>query len=104
MTRWSGARHAAAPTRRRTCRDCGAPIDEFRNEVGLAIPLETTRVPADVDITTPGVREWLYEWRGPRIGWIHKQTPVRTWRDLRRAHRCTTREPEQAQDHEGEQA
>lgn len=87
MSRWSGARHAPA-TRRATCRDCGAPIERFRTEYGLDIPLEPRTVPADRDLSHPDNRHRVYEWRGPRLGWCHQFVPARRGRDIRLAHRC----------------
>lgn len=85
--RWSGA--AKAPTvKRKPCRfGCGQSVDTY-TEQGRRIQLDTTPPAVTVDLKT--VRPRLYEYRGPRIGWVPKFLAERGWREIRLLHDCTT--------------
>jgi hypothetical protein len=49
--------------------------------------------PPSVDIDLHAVRERLYEFLGPRIGWAPKFLPERGWRELRLLHECESSPP-----------
>lgn len=86
---WSGATRAPV-VKRRPCRfRCGASVDVFKNpETGQVVQLDTEPAPVSRRLTNLD-RGTVYEYRGPRIGWVSKWDPAnRTWRELRLAHRC----------------
>ncbi|SEF34353.1 hypothetical protein SAMN05421837_107334 [Amycolatopsis pretoriensis] len=83
--RWSGATTAPV-VKRRPCRfGCGRSVDVF-TENHRVIQLDTEPPAVTVDLTTVHLR--IYEYRGPRIGWVPKFLPERGWRELRLLHEC----------------
>lgn len=84
---WSGATKAPA-VKRRACRfHCGRTVDVY-TEHGRVIQLDTESPAVTVDLAT--VRDRLYEYHGPRVGWAPKFLPERGWRELRLLHECGT--------------
>lgn len=73
---------------REACPRCGEEVDAFRDPWGVRMRLQVTTLPITDDLTDPQVRHRTYEWRGPYVGWCPKNTPVRTWRELRLTHQC----------------
>jgi hypothetical protein len=83
--RWSGATTAPV-VKRRPCRfRCGRSVDVY-TEDGRVIQLDTEPPAGTVDLVP--VRDRLYEYLGPRIGWAPKFIPERGWRELRLLHEC----------------
>lgn len=86
---WSGATTAPA-VKRRPCRfRCGSTVDTFKDpDTGRIVQLATEPAPAGLRLTVAD-RGRVWEYRGPRIGWVSKWDPSdRTWRELRLVHDC----------------
>lgn len=89
---WSGAT-TAPKLKRRWCRfKCGVHVDALKTEHGLVVQLETGPPPIDRNLS--GMHDRVYEYRGPRVGWVPKFDPSnRTWRELRIVHECANHTP-----------
>lgn len=97
MSRWSGATKAPKVTRRPCKFGCGRHVDEFRTEWGQPVSLDTQPPPVTYDLAESQYRHRIYEYRGPYIGWCHKFSPERGWRELRLAHECAEQHQKQHQ-------
>lgn len=73
------------------CPDCGAPVVQFRDDVGLVWRIEATQLPITTNLADLAGRVWV--WNPQSSSWIHKFGLVRDWRDHRAEHRCTARQP-----------
>lgn len=86
---WSGATRAPV-VKRKPCRfRCGQSVDVFTDPTtGRVVQLNTTPPPVGLRLTVAD-RGRVYEYRGPRVGWVSKWDPSdRTWRELRLCHAC----------------
>jgi len=61
-----------------TCRKCGDPVLTFHDH---DLPITATLAALARDY-----RIWQY--LGPRVGWVNKPLTERTWRPIRASHRC----------------
>lgn len=87
MSHWSGVERAPK-TKFTACQLCKTQVESFDTSYGRPVRLDVTPVSVTVDIEHPDVRERLWEYRGPRVGWCHLFVPRRTWREIRTEHRC----------------
>lgn len=87
MSRWGGTMKPPA-VKRKPCRfKCGQHVDTFTESHGYVVQLDMT--PPSVDVDLAATTRAIYEFRGPRIGWVPKFTPERGWREIRLVHECT---------------
>ena len=89
---WSGAT-TAPKLKRRWCRfRCGVKVDSLRDTTGLVVQLDTEPPPIDRDLS--GMRGRVFEYRGPRTGWVSMWDPSRrSWREMRIVHECASITP-----------
>lgn len=72
-----------------TCPDCGnATIAVQLPYLSTPIQLEDHDVPVTADLTGLVRALQVWEYAGPRVGWIEKYSDRRTWRPLRARHDC----------------
>jgi hypothetical protein len=53
---------------------CGAQVLAFRSDDDIGphhTQVDTTNVVITADLTHPDIRDRLWEYHGPRIGWVH---------------------------------
>lgn len=101
----SAVHHAPNIVRRRCHDGCGADVDSFRDDINLIRQLDIEPVPIDLNLSQDEYRARLWEWRGPRVGWVRRFIPSRSHHPLRLEHECRyTPERRRMRPHGGEYA
>ena len=75
--------------RETTCSTCGEPTLSVQLPyLSTPIQLNDHDLPITADLAALVTDFQVWEYAGPRVGWIEKYTDQRTWRPLRARHHC----------------